>query len=285
MSPGEQSPRPKPVPFITIAEIREKSQKPRWRTDGNWLARHWARPMAVYGTWVALGLHLSANAITFLAAVSWLIEAICIGSGQPIWFVIGVLFGFLGFWFDHVDGQVARMTGSESVSGIFLDFWMHTAHGLARAFALGFGLYKCTGNDLFILCGMSTAFGWTMLSHANDARYKAFLAQLKKADKPFRAQKPELQSDPIVTQSRRAIPLRRLLTWPLAKLQEPHVVLLLESAIGIGFLTNQATGLTLWRYLVLFWALSSPALATARLSRLVRSRQIDREFDEWFHPL
>lgn len=285
MSPGQESFRNHTGAIVSISEIRERAQKPQWRTDGNWLARLWARPAAVYGTWVALRLQLSANFITSLAAVAWLFEAICIGSGRVIWFEIGVLFGFIGFWLDHVDGQVARMTNSESVSGIFLDFWMHTAHGLVRAFALGFGLYKTTGNDLFLLYGMATAFGWAMLSHSNDARYKAFLAQLNKADKPFAAQKPKLQSRPDITCNRPSWPLRRLLTWPLVKAQEPHIVLLLETAVGIGFLINQATGLILWRYFLLFWAFTSPMLAVARVSRLVISRQIDREFDSWFRPL
>ena len=265
----------------SLAEIREKGQKPNWRRDGNMLARYWARPTAVYGTWLALRVGCSAHLITTLAALAWVIEAACIARGQMLWFQVGVLFGFVGFWLDHVDGQLARVTGNESVDGIFLDFWMHTAHGLLRAFSLGCGLHAATGHDQFLMCGMAVAFGWTMLSHANDAKYKAFMAQINKFSGRWSVQKPEMQS--AEREPRPLVSLRRILIWPLAKFQEAHVVLFVEAAIGLLFFFKPFAAWLLWKYAMFFWAISAPVLAVARVGRMVRSRQADREFYEWFH--
>ena len=268
----------------TLREIRDKGQKANWRSHGNLLARYWGRPAAIYGTWCALHLGLTANLITALAAFSWLMEAVCIARGQGIWFEIGVFFGFNGFWLDHVDGQVARVTASESTSGIFLDFWMHTAHGLVRGFALGFGLYSATGDDTYILCGMAAAFGWTMLSLANDAKYKAFFAQLAKTPVQLAVKNAHLQPCKIKTQSGLVKPWRRWLTWPLAKAHEAHVVLLAEAAIALLFHFKPDWAWLLWAYAVRFWAVSSPVLAVARATRMVRTRQVDLEFHDWFRP-
>ncbi len=57
----------------TIAELRARVQKDRHREIGNWLARRVARPTAVYGTWLAIRLGLTAHQVTAaaLAVVDW----------------------------------------------------------------------------------------------------------------------------------------------------------------------------------------------------------------------
>src|SRR5215469_6588036 len=53
----------------TLAELRAEAQKARHREIGNWLARRVGRPTAIYGTWLAVRLGLSANQVT---AAAWL---------------------------------------------------------------------------------------------------------------------------------------------------------------------------------------------------------------------
>ncbi len=45
----------------TLAELRARVHKQHHRTIGNWLARRVGRPSAVYGTWLAVRLGVSAN--------------------------------------------------------------------------------------------------------------------------------------------------------------------------------------------------------------------------------
>ena len=65
----------------TLDELRATVQKQRHREIGNWLARRVARPSAVYGTWVAVRLGLSANQVTLPALAASLAGALAIGTG------------------------------------------------------------------------------------------------------------------------------------------------------------------------------------------------------------
>src|SRR5438874_2038788 len=96
----------------TIAELRLTAQKGRHREIGNWLARRAARPSAIYGTWLAVRLGLSAHQVTLAALAASLCGVLAIGAGSRASFVLGVLLLHLGFWLDHVDGQVARWRGT-----------------------------------------------------------------------------------------------------------------------------------------------------------------------------
>ena len=98
--------------FPTLAELRSTAQKGRHREIGNWLARRVARPSAVYGTWLAVRLGLSAHQVTLAALAASLGGALAIGAGSRLGFVLGVSLLHLGFWLDHVDGQVARWRGT-----------------------------------------------------------------------------------------------------------------------------------------------------------------------------
>src|SRR5580704_4600488 len=100
------------TPGPTIAQLRAQVQKDRHREIGNWLARRVARPTAVYGCWLAIRLGLSAHQVTLLALGSWLLASLAIGTGDRTLFVIGVALAQVGFWLDHVDGQVARWRGT-----------------------------------------------------------------------------------------------------------------------------------------------------------------------------
>lgn len=268
---------------VTLSEIRLRGQKPRYRHVGNWLARYWARPTAIYGSWAALRLGISADVVTAAAGIAWLFEALTLGLGTPAAFITGVGLGYLGFWLDHVDGQVARVRGSERVDGIFFDFWIHTAHACLRGFGLGWGLFAMTRNPLAILAGMSAAFGWVMISHANDSAYKAIFAL---ADK-LREQGRELRVRPFTFENVGESnwpgrSLRAWASWSLVKLQEPHCVLMVMTAFGILLLFDRDTGIHAWRAVLVFWALTAPLIAVVRLIRKLRGNQITAMFDDWF---
>ena len=55
-------------PHPTLAALRATVQKERYREIGNWLARRIARPTAIYGTWLAIRLGLSAHQVTLAGA-------------------------------------------------------------------------------------------------------------------------------------------------------------------------------------------------------------------------
>ena len=166
--------------FPTLVELRLTAQKGRHREIGNWhLARRLARPSAIYGTWLAVRLGLSAHQVTLAALAASLGGALAIGTGWRLGFVLGVSLLHLGFWLDHVDGQVAGWRGTASLDGVYFDYLMHHLVNMALGFALGYGMCIRTGNPAWCIAGFAIAAGWTFLSLQNDCRYKAFFQRLE----------------------------------------------------------------------------------------------------------
>jgi len=267
----------------TIAELRARVQKGRPREIGNWVARRVARPTSVYGCWLAIRLGLTAHQVTLAAVVSSIGAAVAIGTGNRFLFIVGVMLANLGFWLDHVDGQVARWRGTASLDGVYFDYVMHHAASLALGFALGYGLAARSGDARWTIAGFAIAAGWAILSLHNDCRYKAFFQRLKSTTGSYRVDggtggRPE----PPAPWPRRG---RAALTWPAYKLCEMHVVLIGLSALAVLALANPLLWLELWQAGVCAMAVLAPALAVGRTARSLGKRAVETEFSAWFRPL
>jgi phosphatidylglycerophosphate synthase len=266
----------------TLAALRSKAQKARHREIGNWLARRVARPSAIYGTWLAIRLGLSADQVTLLALAANTAAMLGFMTGTPRGFLAGVTLAHLGYWLDHVDGQVARWRGTSSMEGVYLDYLMHHAAGLTLGFGLGYGLAARSGDLRWAAAGFFVAVGWTILSLHNDCRYKAYFQHLKRGDRVYRVEcgrggRPA----PPAPWPRRG---RAALTWPAYKVCEPHVTLLALTVLAIVALVAPPLWLTLWRGGVLLMAGLAPALALGRATRAVARRSVSAEFERWFEP-
>ena len=264
----------------TLTQLRERVHKDRHREIGNWLARRWARPTAIYGVWLAVRLGLSANQITLGALLAGLGGAAAIGSGTRAGFIVGVFLLNLSFWLDRVDGQVARWRLSAGLDGVYLDYLMHHATTLALGFALGFGLSVRTGDVRWALLGFAIASGWTVLSLHNDCRYKAFFQRLKRVTTTYRVVgggggRPS----PPAPWPRRGV---GVLTWPAFKACEPHVVLIGLSALALAAIVAPTVWVIGWRWGVALSAVLAPMLAVARVARAVTNQNVEAEFARWF---
>jgi hypothetical protein len=270
-------------PLPTIAELRWRVQKDRPREIGNWLARRIARPTSVYGCWLAIRLGLSAHQVTFAALFSSIAAACAIGTGDRFMFIAGAILAHLGFWLDHVDGQVARWRGSASLDGVYFDYLMHHTSSLTLGFALGYGLAARSGDARWTIAGFAIAAGWAVLSLHNDCRYKAFFQRLKSTTRSYRidggtGSRPE----PPAPWPRRG---RAALTWPAYKLCEIHVVLIGLAALALIALAHPLAWLTLWRLCAGAMAILAPLLAIGRIARSVIQGSVEHEFAAWFEPL
>jgi phosphatidylglycerophosphate synthase len=267
----------------TLAELRARVHKARHREVGNWLARRVARPTAVYGTWLAIRLGLSAHHVTAAAWLTWMASAIAIGWGTRAMFVVGVALAHLAFWLDHVDGQVARWRGTVSLDGVYLDYLMHHAANLATGFALGYGLAARSGDPRWTIAGIAIAGGWAMLGLHNDCRYKAFFQRLKAATASYRVDggsggRPQPPA-PWPCRGRAA------LTWPAYKACESHVVLLGMTAMAFMAIGAPSVWLNLWRGGAVAMAVLAPLLAIGRIARAVGCGAAEDEFARWFRPI
>ena len=267
----------------TIAELKARVQKDRHREIGNWLARRVARPTAVYGCWLAIRLGLSAHQVTLIALTSSLAAAVAIGTGGRLWFVIGVALAHLGFWLDHVDGQVARWRGTVSLDGVYLDYMMHHAANLTLGFALGYGLAARFDDPRWAIAGFAVGLGWAGLSLHNDCRYKAFFQRLKSKTGSYRVDGGGGgRTQPPAPWPRRG---RATLTWPAFKACEIHVITVGLAGLAVTAIVSPTAWLLVWQTLVVLMAMLAPALAIGRIARSVRVRAAESEFSRWFQPL
>lgn len=271
-----------PTSNPTLAALRQRAHKQRHDEIGNWLARRVARPLAIYGTWLAVRLGLSAHHVTGVALATALAAAVGIGLGTRTGFVAGTFLALVSFWLDRVDGQVARWRGTASLDGVYLDYLMHHAANLALAFALGHGLARSRGEPGWSVAGFAIAVGWALLSLHNDCRYKAFFQQLKRIDGSYRVEGGRGgRPSPPAPWPRRG---RGMLTWPAYKACEPHVVL-----SGLIVLAGMAVVMprlwsVAWACGVASMAVLAPVLACGRVARAVAVGSVEAEFGVWFQP-
>jgi hypothetical protein len=264
----------------TLAALRGRVQKERHREIGNWLARRVARPSAVYGTWLAVQLGLSADQVTAAALAANLAGAAAVATGTRWGFVAGVGLLHLGFWLDHVDGQVARWRGTASLDGVYLDYLMHHAANLALGFALGHGLAVRTGDPMWSMAGFGIALGWAALSLHNDCRYKAFFQRLKREGRTYRVDGGSGgRPSPPAPWPRRGL---GVLTWPAYKACEPHAVLLGLTGLSLLALFAPTAWFSLWVWGVRVMAILAPVLALGRVTRAAKRRTSEAEFARWF---
>lgn len=264
----------------TLAQLRDRAQKGRHREIGNWLARRWARPTAVYGTWLAVRLGLSAHQVTVLALGSSALSALAFATGDRWGFVAGAALNLLAFWLDRVDGQVARWRGTASLDGVYFDYLMHHAAALLLGFGLGYGLARSDGDPRWTIAGFLAAGGWMFLGLQNDCRYKAFFQRLKRETRSYRVDGGAGgRPSPPAPWPRRG---RAALTWPAYKACEPHMVtiglvlLAVAAALAPGFWAGAL------RAAMLGMAVIAPVLAVARSARAVRLGAVEAEFARWF---
>lgn len=269
-----------PPPHPTLAQLRARVHKERHREIGNWLACHVARPTAVYGTWLAVRIGLSANQVTALAMTASLASALGFGLGTRTGFVAGVILALLAFWLDRVDGQVARWNRSASLDGVYLDYLMHHVANLCLGFGLGYGLTTRTGDPRWSLAGFAAAGGWCLLNLHNDCRYKAFFQRLKRESRVYRVDGG--------SGGRPAPPARfpglrkRSIVWLAYKTCEPHIILIGLSVLALLGLLAPALWLAAWKASLALMALLAPTLALARVARAARRGAVEQEFATWF---
>jgi hypothetical protein len=247
---------------------------------GNWLARRVGRPAAVYGTWLAVRMGLSAHQVTLAALAAALGSSVWIGTGTRTGFVAGALLAWLAYWLDHVDGQVARWRGTAGLDGVYFDYLMHHASVMALGFGLGYGLAVRRGDPLWAVGGFLLAMGWAFLGLQNDCRYKAFFQRLKRDRRSYRLDGG--------AGGRPSPPARwphrgwGMVTWPLFKASEPHVVLVGLSGLALVAVVSADAWEGLWLTSVRVLAVLAPVLAAARAARAVRRESVTEEFDRWF---
>ncbi|EPH46669.1 CDP-alcohol phosphatidyltransferase family protein [Streptomyces aurantiacus] len=98
---------------------------------------------------------ITPNQITWGAFVLGLGSAVCFAFGDWRWLVLGAVIYHLSFVLDCMDGKVARLTGTGSVFGAWLDFVFDRIRVMVCGVALMGGQYARTDDVLYIWLAMA----------------------------------------------------------------------------------------------------------------------------------
>jgi phosphatidylglycerophosphate synthase len=132
---------------VSLEEIRSRTYKQRdaWWTV--WLVD----PLAARLVWlVAPWRRVTPNLLTTLAFVLGLASAACFWGASYGWLLAGALLFHLSFVLDCMDGKIARLNGTGSVFGAWLDYVFDRLRVTACAVGLFGGQYHSTGNFVYV---------------------------------------------------------------------------------------------------------------------------------------
>ncbi len=137
-----------------LAEVRRITEKKR---DAWWtvmLVDPVATPLV---RWTAKHTRATPNQLTWGAFLVGLLSAACFAQGDWRWLVLGAVLYHVSFIFDCMDGKLARLTGTGSVFGAWLDFVFDRIRVLVCAVALMGGQYQRTGEVLYLWLALAVA--------------------------------------------------------------------------------------------------------------------------------
>jgi phosphatidylglycerophosphate synthase len=135
------------TPRVTLEEIRSRTYK---RRDAWWTV--WlVDPLAARLVWVVAPWRwVTPNLLTMLAFVIGVGSAACFWQGDYGWLVAGAVLFHLSFVLDCMDGKIARLNGTGSVFGAWLDYVLDRLRVAVCVIGLFGGQYAKTNNFAYV---------------------------------------------------------------------------------------------------------------------------------------
>ncbi|MEV6298906.1 CDP-alcohol phosphatidyltransferase family protein [Actinoplanes sp. NPDC051861] len=132
---------------VTLQEIRERTYKP---VDAWWtvllvdpLAARLVRLVAPY-RWI------TPNVLTLVATIFGTGAAVCFAFGDRAYLIAGAILFHLSFVVDCMDGKIARLNGTGTIFGQWLDFVLDRVRVFFIGLALFGGQYVQTGEVAYL---------------------------------------------------------------------------------------------------------------------------------------
>ncbi|MEV7801665.1 CDP-alcohol phosphatidyltransferase family protein [Microbispora sp. NPDC088329] len=123
---------------------------------------------------------ITPNQITWGAFVLGLGSAWCFMRAEWPWLVAGAALYHVSFVLDCMDGKIARLKGSGTVLGGWLDYVFDRIRVLACTAALMWGQYRATGQDVYPVLGIGVVF-LDMLRYVDALQIAKVRRQMRRA--------------------------------------------------------------------------------------------------------
>lgn len=140
---------------FTLDDVRTQTYKPR---DAWWtvfLVDPLAGRLVVF---VANHTRMTPNQLTWGAFILGLGSAGCFLMADWTWLVAGAVLYHLSFVLDCMDGKIARLKGTGTVLGGWLDYVFDRIRVLTCTLALTWGQFTVTGQGVYLLLGVVVVF-------------------------------------------------------------------------------------------------------------------------------
>tara|TARA_Y100000310_G_scaffold343159_1_gene449518 strand:- start:33916 stop:34569 length:654 start_codon:yes stop_codon:yes gene_type:complete len=111
--------------------------------------------------------HVTAFSLFYSTAA-----AVFFAFGEYLYLVLGVILLQIGFLFDNVDGDLARLRGKYSEFGTWFDDIDDRLREVFTFLGLAIGLYRLNGNIVIILIGFIAAVNIIMVNFLRASTYK-----------------------------------------------------------------------------------------------------------------
>ena len=141
---------------LTIAQMRESLQSPRKSHDtlyGKWVMRRFS----IYLTALSAKAGFAPSTVTTFSVIAGLCGAALLANQR---WLAGILAVNLWYLLDHVDGELARLQKSRSLTGLYYDTFTNSVVPPLTFVGLGIGL---SGAERAFAFGLLSAHGFLML--------------------------------------------------------------------------------------------------------------------------
>lgn len=127
---------------LVLADLRAAYSPKKRARESKFLWVSLLRPLSFHAAWLFLKLGITANQITWLSMILGLGGCLLVAVGHGVYLMVGVLLVNLWFFFDCVDGNVARHTRSAGEYGEFIDDLGGYLMMAGLFMSVGIGLYR-----------------------------------------------------------------------------------------------------------------------------------------------
>jgi phosphatidylglycerophosphate synthase len=144
---------------VTIEEIRRIGQpleKMREMVKNYPYVGPAFRKISPYFTRFFIERNVTANQVSALSILLVIVGGLLFTFGDYYLMLIGCVFYIFWLLFDRVDGEIARVTNSETIRGLYLEGVAHSFDSCFFAF-FGIGLHKMLGSMIFLFFGFTVA--------------------------------------------------------------------------------------------------------------------------------
>jgi len=155
-----------------IKELKEKKNIIQDDSGYSWYARKIVRPISSYLTKPFIKIH--PNIISFIMILIGLFSLPFFILGGYSNIIIGAIILQIHYFFDNIDGNVAKAAHKQSLRGKYLDFIPNITVNPLVLIALGYGLFRTLGNINYFLFGVSAGFFFIAKEPARLFKYLLF---------------------------------------------------------------------------------------------------------------